>query len=265
MNNNVRDDEHTLFLKIKDKYVYLIAFFVGIIALTIGFLPFIGPFIIYTNAFSGANIEEMVNNFQEKIIEYEGVFLLLTEIVGIGIIVLVFRKVFIDDFKKIKTHYLRFIICVVAGMLAIYLFGELFEWLQVKLNIDGTSENQEMIEMTLTGNAKWLMIISVAIGAPIFEECIFRKFLYGYLSRTKLHIILNIIITAFVFALIHCTSEDFSTGTAYFFLANYLTLSLSLTISYVLSKENIYASILIHIFNNTLSLIFFFGVLNVVI
>ena len=269
MNSNLNEekvkDEAYLFPRLKDKYVYLIAFFAGLIVLTIGSILFIGPFAVYTNAFSGNSIEEIIENFQKIIIEYQGVLMLMSEVVGIGYAVLVFRKVLVDDFKKIKKHYLRFILSVIGGMLAIYLLGELFEWLQIKLNIGGTSENQEVIETILTGKAKWFMILSVAVGAPVFEELIFRKFLYGYLSRTKLHIILNVAITTFVFAFIHCTSENFASWTAYFFLANYLCLSLSLTLPYVISKENIYASILVHMFNNILSLIVFYGVFNVAI
>lgn len=265
MNSNLNDekvkDEAYLFPRLKDKYVYLIAFFAGLILLTIGSILFIGPFVVYTNAFSGSSIEEII----ELINEYQGVLMLLSEVVGIGCAVLVFRKVLVDDFKKIKKHYLRFILSVICGMLAIYLMSELFGWLQIKLNIGGTSENQEVIEAILTGKAKWFMILSVAVGAPVFEELIFRKFLYGYLSRTKLHIILNIAITTFVFAFIHCTSENFASWTAYFFLANYLCLSLFVTLPYVISKENIYASILVHLFNNILSLIVFYGVFNVAI
>ena len=270
MNNSisdekVREDEYSLFPRLSDKYVYLIAFFVGLIVLTIGSFLFIGPFVNYTDALKGSNFEEKIEQFQKMVTEYQGVLMLLSEVVGIGCAVLVFRKVFIEDFKKIKKYFLRFIICLVAGIIAITALGSLFEWIQVKLGIEGSSENQEVIEEILSGNGKWFMILSVAIGAPIFEELVFRKFIYGYLSRTKLPIILSIAITALVFALIHCTSENFLSWTAYFFLANYLVLALSLTLPYVFSKENIYVSILVHMFNNILSLLFFYGVFNVAI
>ena len=73
MNSNLNDekvkDEAYLFPRLKDKYVYLIAFFAGLIVLTIGSILFIGPFVVYTNAFSGSSIEEIVEKFQNLIIE----------------------------------------------------------------------------------------------------------------------------------------------------------------------------------------------------
>lgn len=264
-NNEININDYTFSKKISDKYVYIIAFFIGIVIITIGAYFFIGPFLFITNAFKVSDVNELAAKLTNLFVEYQGVLLLLADMLGIVLAVAFLGKLFINDAKDFKTNWKRCLICMGCGILAIYLFGELFEFIQIKLGIEGSSENQEILEMALNGKGKLAMILSICIAAPIFEELVFRKFIYGYLSRTKLHIILNIAIVAFIFAMIHCLSENFLTFTAYFFLANYLVLSLSLTLPYVLSKGNIYVSIAVHMFNNILSLLYFYGVLSVIL
>lgn len=264
-NNEININDYTFSKKISDKYVYIIAFFIGIVIITIGAYFFIGPFLYITKAFQYTDINEFVEELTHSFVEYQGVLLLLADGLGIILTIALLGKIFTNDAKAFINNWKRCLICIGCGILAIYLFGELFEFLQIKLGIEGSSENQEILEMSLNGGGRLAMILSICIGAPIFEELVFRKFIYGYLSRTKLHIILNIAIVAFIFAMIHCLSENFLTFTAYFFLANYLVLSLSLTLPYVLSKGNIYVSIAIHMFNNILSLLYFYGVLSVIL
>ena len=56
--------------------------------------------------------------------------------------------------------------------------------------------NQEA-NVDLLKNMPLIEAVTAIILAPIVEELVFRKFIYGYLSRTKLHIILNIAIVSF--------------------------------------------------------------------
>ena len=262
---NMDTNENTFFKRVADKYVYIIAFFIGIVIICLGAYIFIGPFVVITKALSSGTAEEIVDRFTNTLIEYQGVLTLLGNGLGIILSIAILRKMFIEDAISLKTNWKRCLICFVAGCVAIFLFGLLFDYLQVLLGIEGSSKNQEVLELSLNGRGKLAMILSIVIAAPVFEELVFRKFIYGYLSRTKLHIIINIIIVAFIFALIHCVEENFLKLSAYFFLLNYLALSLSLTIPYALSKGNIYVSILIHMFNNALSLLYFYGVISAIL
>ena len=182
---------------------------------------------------------------------------------GIGIFLVFFRFIFKEDLISFKKNYKKCLLSIVLGILAVYGSGELFEYLQNAFNITSSSNNQELLLNSLKGPGKYALIISIVIIGPLFEELLFRKLLYGYLSRTKLHIVLNVIIMVLAFALIHCTSENFLTFKAYFFLLNYIVLSMCLCIPYVVSSGNIYVSLLIHIFNNLISLLSFYGVLYV--
>lgn len=267
MNSDIQQEnkrtEFSFTSKIEDKYVYLIAFLIGIIVLTVGSIFFIGPFIYITKAWQGD--DDLVNNLLKNITTYQGFLGMIPEIVAIVLSLVFLRPMFKEDILAFKSNWLRCLICIASGIAAILLFSSLFSFLTEKLSIEGDSQNQEIIEDALTGNGKWAMIISVALVAPVFEELVFRKFLYGFLSRVKLHIIISTIIIALLFALIHCTSENFLTWIAYFFLLNYLSLSLSLTIPFIVSKGNVFVSIIIHMFNNIFSLLAIFGVINAII
>lgn len=267
-NNKIQDmniNENTFFKKVADKYVYIIAFFIGIVIICLGAYIFIGPFVTITGAISSGSYEEKIERFTNTLIEYQGVLTLLGNGLGIILSIALLRKIFIEDAIALKTNWKRCLICFGAGIVSIFLLGYLFDYLQVLFGIEGSSQNQELLELSLNGRGKLAMILSIVIAAPIFEELVFRKFIYGYLSRTKLHIVVNIIIVAFIFALIHCIEENFLKFSAYFFLLNYLALSLSITVPYALSKGNIYVSILIHMFNNTLSLLYFYGVISAIL
>lgn len=252
--------DYTFSKSIEDKYVYLIAFLVGIIVLTIGSIFFMGPFVYITKAWNGDG--NLIENLMHNMTVYQGFLGMIPEIGGIAFALVFLRQMFISDATSFKTHWKKCLICIAAGIVSILVFSELFDFLVNVFHIEEGANNQEIIEEALTGNGKWAMIISVAIVAPIFEELVFRKFLYGFLSKIKLHIVVTTIIIALLFALVHCTSENFLTLIAYFFLLNYLSLSLCLTIPFVVTKGNMYVSIIIHMFNNIYSLLLIFGVIN---
>ena len=266
MNDNIKEgtnlENYTFTSKIEDKFVFLIAFLVGIIVLTVGSVFFLGPFVYITKAWQGDS--SFVENIANNVILYQGFLGMIPEIAGIVVAAVFLKKMFIDDILAFKTNWKRYLICIVCGIAAILLFSYLFDFLTTKFNIESEANNQEIIEEALMGKGKWAMILSVAIVAPIFEELVFRKFLYGFLSRIKLHIIITTIIIAFLFAFVHCTSENFLTLIAYFFLLNYLCLSFSLTIPFIVSKGNVYVSIIIHMFNNIYSLLAIYGVINAI-
>lgn len=252
--------DYTFSKKIEDKFVYLIAFLVGIIVLTIGSMLFLGPFVYITKAWNGDG--NLFENIMNNMIVYQGFLSIIPEIIGIVVALVFLRPMFKGDIVLFRTNWKRYLICIVSGIIGLFLFSLLFDVLVNVFNIEGDANNQEVIEVALKGDGKWAMIISVAIVAPIFEELVFRKFLYGFLSRIKLHIVLTTIIIALLFALVHCTSENFLTLIAYFFLLNYLSLSLCLTVPFVVSKGNMYVSIIIHMFNNIYNLLLIFGVIN---
>ncbi len=257
-NNNTYLEDFTLSKKISDKYYYLFGFIIGLLFIEVAAVFFMGP-IISKIGLSNANSTEI----NMAIYEYQGFIASVTEIIGIALIAIFFRKVIVDDFKSLKDNWLTTLIIIVLGCGLIFGMNYLFNFIYTKMNITESSENQEAIIFALTGKGKWMMILDVAILAPIFEEFVFRKFLFGYLNKTKIPKIASILIVGLVFSLIHCLTEDFTNPVTYLYLANYFSLTIVLIFGYLTSNSNVYASIAIHMFNNILSVVAYLGVINV--
>lgn len=160
------------------------------------------------------------------------------------------RQLFIEDWQKTKKNILLTIGLIVAGVMAIFFLSGIVGVIYEKLGIEGTSENQESLEVMLASKYGLVMIISIVIFAPILEELIFRKFLFGIAEeKFKWPGWAAILISSLVFSLVHLTSGDFE------YILLYLPQALVMGVLYHYSKNNIFVSIGIHFLNNLIAVI----------
>ena len=160
------------------------------------------------------------------------------------------RQLFIEDWQKTKKNILLTIGLIVAGVMAIFFLSGIVGVIYEKLGIEGTSENQESLEVMLASKYGLVMIISIVIFAPILEELIFRKFLCGIAEeKFKWPGWAAILISSLVFSLVHLTSGDFE------YILLYLPQALVMGVLYHYSKNNIFVSIGIHFLNNLIAVI----------
>lgn len=253
------EDKKTISPYLSDKIMYGFGFLGGLLFLVLGSLLYILPLIFIGD--SSLTVEALLG----KITEYQAFPACACEILGISVFVIFFRKVFVSDFKDFIKGWKKYLIVIIVCSALIYGSSYLFEYIYDLFDINTDSANQESIVQTLFGKGKFAMIFQVALIAPIFEEILFRKFAFGFLRELKLGRVLSFLLVAFVFALIHCSSENFLRIDAYVYLLNYFVLSSILTAAYVFCKDNIYASIIVHMFNNILSLLVVYGVINVIV
>ena len=107
-----------------------------------------------------------------------------------------------------------------------------------------TSENQLFINFYFYGSGLVLMLASLVIFAPIIEELVFRKGVFGIFKNDKL----GLVISSLVFGLIHVQSEIFS-GDWVNVLVNgisYIGMGFVFGWLYLKNKKNIYPVIFIH-------------------
>ncbi len=178
-------------------------------------------------------------------------------------------KIALDDKKETLKH----VLLGIGIMYATSIFANLLvQILTLNLDASGSSENQEVIEELMgsgTVNAL-LMCITTVFFAPILEEIIFRKCLFG-LFKKKTY--LTIAISAIIFAGIHvvpaCLNilldilmQGGSTLTDLYieavYIISYLGQAIAMSYIYYRSKFNIVPSILIHLFNNVLAVLALF-------
>lgn len=162
-------------------------------------------------------------------------------------LVFTLRSIFKNDALNIKKNLKIFIPLVVFSFAFIYLGEFLCSLFYSIFDMKLTSNNQETLEKMLQTNLLPLMLISICITGPIIEEIVFRKCIFGFFNKNTA----PLIISALAFGLLHVISTfDFV------HVLPYIVTGLIFGGIYILSKRNIYATILAHMIANTVSVIF---------
>ena len=113
-------------------------------------------------------------------------------------------------------------------------------------NTLGIETPQSMIDIYNSTDYLLLLFIAVVIAAPIFEEIIFRGFIFKGLESSPLGVVGAIIITSILFTLIHSGQYDLSVLAILFPLAVIIGLARY-------RSSGIYLPIYLHFVNNLYS------------
>ena len=103
-----------------------------------------------------------------------------------------------------------------------------------------------MDELALTAQPFWLLAVAMVIIAPIYEEVIFRGFIWTGLSQSKLGVWGASVLTSVIFALIH-----FQYG--WVELVSIVLLAMLFSYARYISGS-LYLPIVLHILNNGLAM-----------
>ena len=167
------------------------------------------------------------------------------------LIIYFLREEFAEDFIKFKKDIKKNLFLVLIGIGAMYLSAIIVTNIYSILGITGDSANENTINLMLDSKGVVLMVFAVVILAPICEEVIFRKLLFGTCEVTcKFPPVVAIIASSLVFSFIHVSDLE-----SLKFIFQYLALALPICIIYHKSNNNIYVTILMHIINNAISVI----------
>jgi len=119
----------------------------------------------------------------------------------------------------------------------------------------GIETPQMMIDIYNTTDYLFLLFIAIVIAAPIFEELLFRGFMFKGLKNSPLGVIGTIIITSVLFTLIHGGQYDLNVLAILFPLAVILGLSRQ-------RSGGIYLPIYLHFVNNLYASISMYLLMN---
>lgn len=160
-------------------------------------------------------------------------------------------KDLIGDFKRFGKNIKRNIVVILLSYAALIYLGNIVSMIYGLAGDTGKSANEGLINLLLTGKGKWLMIISVTLLAPLSEEIIFRKLIIDTTElKFRFKPWLAILVSALVFSFVHVTDIA---SLKYIF--QYLALAVPICCAYHFSENNIVSSLIIHIINNTISVI----------
>lgn len=167
--------------------------------------------------------------------------------------------------KEFWQNIFKNIILIIVGYITAVVFNIVGFQIAGLFKVENEiSANQEIINQGLSNNDyRLILILTIIIFAPIFEELFFRFLLIEKilipgikLKNNKIKFYLIIIIAGLVFATAHAIA---ATTIIQFFrdLFMYLGFSLALSLIYY-QNRNIYITIGIHFINNFLSVLIFF-------
>jgi membrane protease YdiL (CAAX protease family) len=193
---------------------------------------------------------------------YTAVFYIATSI----LFLIVFRRYIKEQGTNFFKDFKRNFLYIVAGLFIIYGAMFLMGLIMMLLGVETEADNQQaIIDMIIysTDIQMILIILFVVVGAPLVEEMVFRKGIYGLIgilttklllsgdvpkNKRKVLVIANIaglFISSLTFGLMHATD---------IYLLVYASLGLVLGFIYFISKKNILVSIFVHMIYNSISL-----------
>lgn len=177
----------------------------------------------------------------------EGKMLSLTNILIYMIIgltfIIIYHKRLLDDCRRLtKKDVIVMAVCMVVLYGLNYGLSTLFLSLGVEMS------NQDMA-VSLLNNYKHFMVVSLVLFGPIAEEIVYR---YS-LSTIAKNDIAFLIISSLVFGAIH------GLGTVTII---YVVMGAILGLCYLKTDKNIVSSIVIHIINNAISVLFMLALIG---
>ena len=149
---------------------------------------------------------------------------------------------FIDFGKDTKKNFLKILMWFGILYAASYAISIVYQI----LNITGQSDNESLLTLMMDSDAKILFLITIVIIGPFVEEVLYRKLIFDTVEKTfKLKPIFAIVISVLIFALIHVSDAE---NIIYVF--QYIAMAIPITLSYHLSKNNLFVSYGVHVCNN---------------
>lgn len=151
---------------------------------------------------------------------------------------------FIDFGKDTKKNFLKILMWFGILYAASYAIALVYQI----LDITGQSDNESLLTLMMDSDAKILFLITIVIIGPFVEEVLYRKLIFDTVEKTfKLKPIFAIVISVLIFALIHVSDAE---NIIYVF--QYIAMAIPITLSYHLTKNNLFVSYGVHVCNNLL-------------
>lgn len=176
------------------------------------------------------------------------IYVTISNIILLGIYILIYRKTLITDLKKYKDNFKYYIeesLKYWAIGFGIMVISNLF--ITVILN-KGIAGNEQEVRNYID-NFPLYMIFSTVIFAPITEELTFRKSIKDAISNKWFYILTS----GLIFGMLH-TISYITNWTDLVFLIPYSSLGIAFAFLYH-KTDNIYCSITMHAMHNLLAVI----------
>lgn len=202
---------------------------------------------------------------------------ILVGISGFVLYVGIFRKYVKQQLEDLQSRRTDIILIGVIGFFLMYLGAIILNVIVMELSSTDQAGNQAAIEGMFNGLTHFelfMLVTTITVFTPIAEEFAFRKGLYGFFGKLTLWFgnqvnpglsstpdsplfktatVVAIVGSGLVFGLIHVVGPG-----DYVYLISYGGAGIMLGMIYHFSGRNIFATIIAHILQNSLAVLFMF-------
>ena len=169
---------------------------------------------------------------------------LFSDIVLLIILLLIYRKELIKEFKIFKKNFLDNIDIATKYWL-LGLFIMLISNLIISFILKVDTANNEKLVRNMISNSPWIMLLTAGIIAPIIEELVFRKSFKNAFPNKYIFIISS----GLIFGMLHVVSA--TTMLELLYIIPYSSLGIAFAIIYY-KTDTIFSSIFVHILHNSI-------------
>jgi membrane protease YdiL (CAAX protease family) len=247
-------------------YTYFLLFVVG----SIVFGALAGALYVVLNPSTVVDPNHLTDEYINFISAFSNFFTYLLMTV---VVVLMLKSFIRKDAKAIKNDLPRTFLLGFGGWVLVLLAAIAAGYILEFFNIAQDSANQGEIVSLVKSEYGFLMVLVTIFGAPIVEELVFRKAIIDGLERsTRLNTVVIILISSFLFALIHIVAEVAYLFTPGYTIAEaiegfaqilpYLMMGVALGFIYKKANNNIIVPMIAHFFQNAFSMLAVSGVID---
>lgn len=198
------------------------------------------PIIIYLSMTFGLGfllgIFAAIIGYRELTAELLSMFTFIPGLLVFIPFIIIYHKKIINDIKSLDK---KKILTIIISAIVLITLNELLSRILISLGV--SFDNQNNIEEML-GSSKTLMIIYIAIIAPLIEEFVFRYSLDTIIKNNKTFII----VSGILFGIMHSTNIS---------IIVYAFIGSALAYIYTKNDKNIIVTTLIHMLNNIVSVL----------
>ncbi len=212
-------------------------------------IDFLKVFLIIASAYI---IPSLIYKVVGKVISSENIGVLISNIIYMLMLIAVFYKSFIDEFKLFTSDFKN---CVKTGMKywGLGLLGMIISNLIINLVIfNGSIAANEELARGIMADYPVYAFISAVIVAPFIEEILFRK---SFRLVFK-DVVVFALMSGFVFGLMHATVE-LKDILSLLYIIPYGCLGVAFAVAYHKTKT-IFTSIFLHALHNAVTIILIF-------
>lgn len=166
----------------------------------------------------------------------------------LSILIFIYRKDLKEDFKKLKNNFYKCIDCGIKYWLIGLIVMMVSNIIIMTLFTQAKAGNEEGVQNLISGSG-YISLISIGILAPMIEELTFRKAFHDLIKNKWAFII----VSSLVFGSLHIIFTLNSIWD-FLYLVPYCSLGIAFGLMYA-DSDNIFTSIMMHMFHNTASTI----------